>query len=184
MQHRLRNRTDAILTAFQAKQAQDLKRLGNDSIEEAAVENDSELASLSVIAYSLYKILTKDHFLKSRVWPRLSQGIGNSLKKCLEAALKQNEAMYTKNLNNVISEIREIDDELGHFAKNIYEKAKVKQASTAYALGLSLSQAASLTGADRKELQMYIGTTRIHDEQHATKPIHERVERLRELLNT
>ena len=59
------NRTEALVTAFQANNSVDLKRLANDSIREAAVENDKELAELAVIAYTLYKILSKDHLLEA-----------------------------------------------------------------------------------------------------------------------
>ncbi|MEM4327213.1 MAG: hypothetical protein QXZ13_03555, partial [Candidatus Diapherotrites archaeon] len=89
---------------------------------------------------------------------------------------------FKKHLKETIEKIEEIDQNLSHYAKAMYEKAKIKQASTAYALGLSLSQAATLTGANKKELQKYIGITRIHDEEPYKESIAERLSVLRNII--
>ncbi len=66
--------------------------------------------------------------------------------------------------------------------ESIFDKGTVKMASTAYALGVSIGKSAELTGADAKEVQMYIGTTKIHDEQTVKKSISKRLTELEELL--
>jgi len=182
MQLKIPKRLDTLSKAFQARRTQDLKRIGNDNIKEAVLESDSKLAKMAVISYSLYKILSKDHFLRSKRWPKVSESIVNSISKSIQAIEKNNEKAFNKHLDNAIDEIQFIDNELSNYARNIYEKSKIKQASTAYALGMSLSNAAALTGADRKELQLYIGATRIHDEQKVKKGISERLKTLKELL--
>ncbi len=182
MDHRLVKRLEALIGAFEARQAQDLKRLGGGIIEQAVLKNDESLAKVSVIAYALYKILSKDHFVQSGQWPKISQSISQSLLKSVQALEKNDNAGFAKSLDSAIERIQFIDSELSNFAKDIYGKAKIKQASTAYAMGLSLSQAGSLTGADRKELQRYIGSTRIHDEQPAGLGIEQRLRNLKEVL--
>ena len=47
---------------------------------------------------------------------------------------------------------------------------------------MSLAQAAELTGADKKELQSYIGFTKMIDEEEEQKSIIERVDELRNLV--
>ncbi len=182
MDFELSNRLEVLLNAFRGQRLQDLKRLGNDFIEQAAQNNDSPLARLSVIAYSLYKMLSKDHFLRSPQWGTISQKIGTALLDAKTALEKNNRVAFDESLELAIKSISGLDRDLSNFAKNIYEKAKIKQASTAYAMGLSLRQAASLTGADSKELQKYIGSTRIHDEHPAGMGITARMEMLREIL--
>jgi hypothetical protein len=71
---------------------------------------------------------------------------------------------------------------MGNYVSNLYEKARIKMASSAYGLGLSLSQAAMLTGADKKQLLNYIGITKMHDEIKETKGIASRIKSLKKAL--
>lgn len=182
MGSRTASKLEALIGAFEARKVQDLKRLGSDLISEAAVKNEVNLAKISVIAYSLYKILSKDHFLKNRKWPSVSESIDSELLKAVQSAEKGDEKGLNEHLSHAIHKIELIDEELSNFARNIFEKARIKQASSAYASGLSLAQAASLTGADKKELQKYIGATTIHDEQPVFMGIEQRLQALREAL--
>lgn len=182
MDPRLPRRLDALLSAFRAANPGDLKRIGNDAIADAALGSDYGLAAVSVIAYSLYKMLTKEHFTQSPRWQKISDSILSELGKSLGSIEKNDLDAFNRHMGHVIGKIEQVDDELSHYARNIFEKAKIKQASTAYALGLSLSQAAELAHADRNELQRYIGITRIHDEHQAGKGIAQRLRGLKAAL--
>ena len=183
MNEGLLKRLETLADAFREERALDLKRIGSKSIREAAERGDTWMAKLSVISYSLYKMLSKDHFVKSPRWGEISRNIKSEIAKASEALEGNDLEAFNTSIDNAVKSIERTDDELSNFAKNIYGKARIKQASTAYAIGLSLNQAASLTGADRKELQKYIGFTRIHDEQPAHVGIGERMKMLREMLD-
>lgn len=182
MQPRLVQRLDALSKAFSAGNIYDIKRIANDSISDATISSDQDMAKISVISYALYKMLTKEHFIQSPKWNDVLASITESLQRSTQAAMQDKHRSFKRNLKDTIEKIESIDNELSHFARNIYEKAKMKQASTAYALGLSLSQAAELTGAERKELQHYIGETRIHDEEPSTSGIKKRMAALTEAV--
>ena len=182
MDPRLPKRLDAMFRAFRAGNPGDLKRIGYDAIGDAALQNDHDLASLSVIAYSLYKIITRAHFMENPRWQWVSETISSSLERSFGAAERLDHKGFHKNMKSIIGKIQGIDNELSNYARNVYEKAKIKQASTAYAMGLSLKQAAELTQADPKELQKYIGITRIHDEQPGGIGISERLRAFKEAL--
>jgi hypothetical protein len=181
MQPKLAQRLDALSKAFSAGNIYDIKKIANDSINDATISFDHDMAKIAVIAYALYKMLTKEHFVQNPKWKEVAASITISLQKSTQAALQGKHRSFKRNLKDTIQKIENIDDKLSHFAKNIYEKAKMKQASTAYALGLSLSQAAELTGAAKKELQHYIGETRIHDEEPTTTGIKKRIIALKEI---
>ena len=183
MNHRIAKRLEAMISAFDAHNIFDLKRIGNDAISDAVLENSKPMAQVSVISYSLYKMLSKRHFVESPRWKKVSDGIVHSLQNALESVLRGQEWRLTASLEDAISKIDEIDLELSNYARGIHEKAKVKQASTAYAMGMSLNQAAELTSADRNDLQRYIGVTRIHDEQPITHGIAERLNSFKEVLS-
>jgi len=182
MDSRLPKRIESLSKAFQSHKAYDLKKMGRDYIEDAAVDSDKDLAAISVIAYCLYKMTTKNHIMNNPRWKIVSQTITKKLNSAKIAAEKNNQNELHTQLQNTIGEIEFIDNELSNYARNVYEKGKIKQASTAYASGLSLSQAAALTDANKRELQEYIGATRIHDESLDKIEMQERLEKLRRII--
>jgi hypothetical protein len=169
---------------FTEKKILDLRGIGNRLIRESALTNDYGKAELGVIAYALHKIETKSHFVKNPKWGQVKQAITLHLNEAENAAREEDQKKFLSSLKTVIQSIVNIDNELGNFAQNIYDKAKVKQASLAYSYGLSIAQSAALTGADQKELQSYIGFTTMHDEEPDEKNISQRVNELKDLLDT
>ncbi len=85
MNSRLINRLSALATAFSAGNLHDLKRIANDSISEAVMENDDGAAKLSVVAYSLYKLLSKEHITENKRWGTVGKIIKVALGKSMEA---------------------------------------------------------------------------------------------------
>jgi hypothetical protein len=173
---------DEVLRLFEAKKVFDLRGISSRLIREAALSNDYAKAELGVIAYALHKIETKQHFVNSPQWGRLKQTVKEDLTNAAAAIKQNNTKSFLESLKKVIQHITKIDLELGNYAMSVYEKAKVKQASSAYSYGLSIAQAAELTGADKKELQSYIGATTMHDEEPEIKNISIRVKELKGIL--
>ena len=173
---------DEVVKLFRQKRLFDLRGLSSRLIKEAAIENNFAKAELSVIAYSLHKIESKSHFVTAKNWPKVKSTIADNLDAASFAADNHNNRVFLSKIKSVISQIVKIDSEIGNYAQSIYEKAKVKQASSAYAFGLSVAQAAALTGADKKELQNYIGFTKMIDEEAESKTIITRVNELKVLL--
>lgn len=180
--YKIEKKLATILEAFRALKSHDLKILANDIIEEAALKDNRELAKIAVISYALYKILSKNHFIRNKRWKGTARQIEKEFENAIRAASIGDTEITLSALGRIGEIIEFIDRELSNFAGNIYGKAKMKQASTAYATGLSLSRAAELTGADRKELQMYIGSTRIHDENPGRTGISKRLKMFKEML--
>jgi hypothetical protein len=173
---------DETMRLFNEKRILELRGISNRLVREAALSNDYAKAELGTIAYALHKIETKSHFVRSPQWGRVKQEIYVQLSQAANSAKANKAEDLMQALKLVIKNITQIDNELGNYAQNIYEKAKVKQASQAYSYGVSISQAAALTGADSKELQSYIGFTTMHDEEPETKNIKQRVEELKRIL--
>jgi hypothetical protein len=160
-----------VIKLFKQKRIIELRGLSNRLVREASIENNFLKAELGVIAYSLHKMESKNHFVSSPKWPQLNKSIVSNLETVLVASQKNDKKLFVTRTKKIIKIIENIDSDLGNYAQNIYDKAKVKQASLAYSYGLSISQAAELTGADKKELQSYIGFTTMHDEEKEIKSI-------------
>lgn len=171
-----------VLKLFEENKVFDLRGLSSRVVREAALNNDYAKAELGVIAYALHKIESKQHFVKSPQWGKLKQSVKINLRNAQIAIQQKNTKNFLESLKKVIQNITKIDSQLGNYAIGIYDKAKIKEASLAYSYGLSIAQAAELTGADKKELQEYIGATTMHDEELEAKTMLQRVNELKEML--
>jgi len=171
-----------LLDAIQAFARQNtfaLRELGNRAIENAALSGDKQLAEFALIAYCLHKLYSKQHIARHEKWQSLRRAILSSMDKAVNALESGNDTEFEGNMHQIISSIETIDEQIGYYTQGLYEKAKVKYASTAYALGVGLSQAAELTGADKKSLLGYIGATRVYDNEAVTAGIGERIDMLK-----
>jgi len=141
----------------ESENAVDLRVVSNDMIDEAAVTQDKTFVTLSLIAYALSKIMSKPHLLKSDRWDGFKKHVIEHLSDGPKPVL----------LDEVVQDVREFDEEEGNYVTDIIDKARMKQASRVYALGLSLSQACELTGADMSLVSSYVGTTKIHERPYS-----------------
>lgn len=159
-----------------------LRKHANDLIRIAAMENNKGLAQISVVSYTLHKLLTKEHIVRHEKW----RGNRQSLINAISAALKALEADDLKKFDSSLSafsrHLKRIDSFFSRFVQGLMEKARVKYASDAYFYGLSMSSAAALTGADKKKLQQFIGATKLHEKEKPTKGITERLAELKAVL--
>ncbi len=159
-----------------------LRDLSKDIMRKAAASYDKNLALLAVISYVLSKFLSKTHFRKSPKWPRYKRALINLLEEAEKRAREGDRRGLQETLNRISVEITKIDAAAGNYVMNIMEKGRVKMASEAYALGLSVRRAAELTDAPLNELYDYIGKTRIHDEERETIGIKRRLKVLEAAL--
>ncbi len=174
----------AIRDAFEQGNIVELRVQSSKAINEASFNSDKLLAEISLIAYSLHKMSVKTHITKHKRWGKVKDAILRSLDSAIEALEQKNAERFEEELAELSAHVIETDKELGNYVANIYETARVKMASSAYALGLSLSQAAALTGADKKQLLNYIGITKMHDEVGEAKGIAARLKQLKKVLET
>jgi len=165
-----------IRKAFEVEDFTYLRNIAAELAKRAAVDQDRMCAQLSVIAYSLSKILTKPHFQKSTNWKMYKMAI-------LSALIDAENGAKKNVVERVEQTIRKIDAEDGHFVKNIVDKARSKMSAIAYSVGVSTSLAAELFGADMHDLFDYVGKMKVHDEGRTKIGIKERISVLRRLVD-
>ncbi len=176
------DRVRSIKNAFQSENAHSLRGISNQAIREAALQNDSLRAEIAIIAYALHKLLSKEHVRSDKKWQKIQKNVLQKLEEGIKNLGNKKILEFEKTISGIASQIREADESLGNYAQNLMEKSRVKQASSLYALGLSLGQATALTNADKKALFNYIGYTKMHDENPTRKTISERVKELEKVL--
>ncbi len=155
------NNITKLLKALKKRDSMELKRLSNMFIERAAVEENKSLVDLSLIAYALYKMLSKLHLRDRPEWAAFLLDVEKDLAEAEGLGDKANlESILEK---DIIRDIHEMNESFGNYMNDVLDQARTKQASRIYARGLSLSKALELTHADRYQVLQYIGDTRIHD---------------------
>lgn len=179
---KLSKRMSAVAKAFSANKTFDLRKMSNDAAEDAALEFNRDLAEISVAAYALHKLLGKEHVRKNPKWAKAKGAMEKSLVLASETLAAGREQEFRKHLKTVGARVTALDTHLGNYVQKTFGKARVKQASRAYALGLSLSSAGELMGADPGRLQGYVGFTKIHEEPMARKSVKARLKLLKEAL--
>lgn len=156
---------EKVKVAFKQENPDHLKELSNTIMTEAAMRFDKFLAQLSLISYCLYKILSSLHYKNSEYYEEMHEIVLNDIDQAIALVEGKKLEEARKVLDHIVEHITSIDKKLTHYVVDLYDKAKVKQGSRAYLLGLSISAAIELTGADRRKLQEYIGITNISDEE-------------------
>lgn len=155
------NQVERLLRAIEDRDYVGLKRLSNEFIERAAMEEDENLVDLSLIAYALYKMLSKIHLREQPEWAEFLRDVELHLE---EAAKDPSKASVRAILEqDILKDISELNQTFGNYVSDVVDMARIKQASRIYALGNSLAKALALTHADRYQVLQYIGDTRIHD---------------------
>lgn len=175
---------ESVVRAFTSKKGFQLRRISNEFAEEAALSRDMGLAEISIIAYSLHKLLSKHHIVENPKWETARNSIIKTLNLAVEALKTGNNASFRKKLMRAGDEVTKLDRSLGRYMQRTIEKARMRQASRAYAAGISMMSAAELMDTDAKQLQNYIGNTRIHDEVVAKKGIRKRLNDLEKALES
>lgn len=183
MNEELINRMKLIRDSFSRNDLVTLRNTSNEAIEKAALDSDKRLAHISLIAYALHKLISKPHFIKSRKWSEARKKIISSLNQSIDFLERNKFSEFEKELEKLSLRVKSVDSSLGNFMQNVYDKARVKQASRAYALGMSLSQAASLTNSSARDLLSYVGSTKIHEKEKPFISIKERKRFLKELFD-
>ena len=178
--HKALAKSTGMLSAFFSQQKfMKLKGLTSKLIQEAAAENSKTKADLAIVSYCLYKLLSKEYIIESKKWPPIKNHILESLQKAQFLVFEEKIREFESEIIGIIEHISDTDKEFGRYARTTLDKARAKLASSAYALGLSLSQSAYLTGASKEDLLEFIAGTKMHEEEGIKYGIEERLRRIK-----
>jgi len=144
-------------------------------LEQAIISHDKDFAELSIIAYSLRKLLSKKHIYLNSRWSGMQSKIIDDLRFCISQIEKNDIGRYNEKIKSVQDKIEKTDEVLGYYVTNILQNARVKLASNVYAYGQSAEQSADLLSADKEQLMSFVGVTKLADEDKKYKSIKDRV---------
>lgn len=166
--------------AFRKKDINVLRAVSDALTKEAILTEDKEMMDLSIVAYSLAKILEKPHYSEYTKWVEFLRNVSSHLYDGAVALEKGQKAELGRMLNLIITEIAAVDEEMKRFTQKLIEKARIKKAAQIYGYGFSLGRAAELAGIEKGKVLGYVGKTMAHEfETFRTMSIAERLEHAR-----
>ena len=157
--HRMIN----ILEKDTAQDFEELKKLSDELIEDVALYKDLDVISITVLIYSIYKIVNS---LPTEEKGRIVKGL-TAARKHLE---QQNMGVYNKDVKSLYSLIKGSNSKIKEHLHDVMHAARIKKSAILLGKGLSVGQAAGLMGLSNWDLQEYAGKTNFfeaHQEKYS-----------------
>lgn len=157
-----------VLPALEKTEANELKRLSNETIHNAGIFQDTDSTSISVIIFSLSRILNRSRLTT----PQLKKFKENTSKNLFLARSQLEKNFideYKKTIKKIFEEISTFEKKFGMYLTEALEHAKIKKGERIYEHGFSVGTAADLLGITKWELMGYLGETKLSDIDPSTK---------------
>ncbi|MBI4983318.1 hypothetical protein HZC32_01625 [Candidatus Woesearchaeota archaeon] len=157
------SRVIAILETKDNQDPEELKKLSDHAIEDIAAHKDLDLVSISVLIYSIYKILLQ---LSPEDYADLLTELKNA-----EKQLEQNNlGRYNFSIKKLYEIVKKSDSQIKVHLQDVMQAARIKKSATLLHKGLSIGQAAGLMGLSNWDLQQYVGKTVYTEPSKETYP--------------
>ena len=142
----------SILERKEKNDVDQLRVLSDHGIEDVAVHKNLDLISITVLIYSLYKIVNSIPEKDNQAIIRELQNAKNSLEK-------NQLGKYNSSIKKLFQLVRKGDAKVKVHLQDVMEAAKIKKSAALFEKGLSIGQAAGLMGLSNWDLQAYAGKT-------------------------
>lgn len=173
----------AMKKAVKERDAEALRRISTAAIETSAVKDGENFFLLALIAYMLSKMMIKAHYWDVKEKNRFLNGEALNIERCALNIEKGNEKGYRQCAQRILRELKELEHIDPRYVHDLETKARTKLAARLYAQGFSLSRAAELTGAHKRDLLAYAGRTLMADRTRKTKSMAERLKHVRKIFS-
>lgn len=141
-----------VLEKKELKDTEELKELSEQAIEKVAAYKDLDLISITVLIYSLYKVvavMTQDDY----------QGGLKHLAAAKDNLQQNNFGRYNTQIRSLYNLVRKSNAKVKEHLQDVMNAAKIKKGTSLFEHGLSIGQAAGLMGLSNWDLQSYLGKT-------------------------
>jgi len=131
-----------------------LRDYSSNLMEEVSLNKNQDSISLSVLSYSLYKILSKNSSIDTK--PLLSL-----IDEVLED--KDSKVRFRASLKKLFDQIKKYDVNLDANVLHIIKQAYINKGIKLYENGLSIGKASEIMGISKWEIMEYLGSSNIVD---------------------
>lgn len=168
---------NGIKNAFRDYDIKLLREISNKCEKDILIE-EKLFFTLSLLSYTLAKILTKSRFRNATLYNKININLSNAV----EFAKKRDEIAVINSAWNILKIITNFDEKDKRYIIGLIEKGRTKIAASLYAQGLSLSRVISITNAQKQEVLNYSGKTVMSDRMGRTITAKERLDMAKKLL--
>lgn len=141
-----------ILQIREEKDVEELQRLSDHAIDDIAVQKDLELVSISVLFYSVYKIISK--FSEDDY-----QEVLDKLQSAERYLQRDDLGKYNQSIKALFEIVRKCNVKVREHLQDVMQAARIKKGTALLQRGLSIGQAAGIMGLSNWDLQHYAGKT-------------------------
>ena len=158
-----------ILKKTDVGDSEELKQLSNHSIEDVAVHKDLDLISVTVLIYSMYKVLNSmnDEDKKDLV---------TELENARKNLQQRNLGRYNRNIKLLFDLVRKSNAAVKVHLQDVMNAARIKKGAVLLRKGLSIGQAAGLMGLSNCDLQEYASKRVIAEPFKVSAPAKKRLQ--------
>ncbi len=138
-----------------------LKIISNQTLHNASIFQDPDSISISIIIFSLSKILNRPRLENNPAIIKFKEEIGTELFIAKNALEKDNEKEYKETMKRIFQHISRFEKKFGMYITQVLEHAKIKKGGRIYEHGFSAGRAAQILGISSWELMSYLGETKL-----------------------
>ena len=144
-------------------QYSNLSALSNQTINAASFSQDPDNILVSVIIYSLSKILVDPKCCRLPVWDKVINKILLYLDHSIQDIEKNKLDDFRRDFEKIRKELEKLSKDVKEYVKSVFKKASLNKASRIYEHGVSMEQTAKLLGVSMFELANYAGGKYVSD---------------------
>lgn len=160
-----------------------MRKINDRCIEETAIKFEQPTYLFALISYVLSKIISKPRYFRQKKAKDSLSALTLSLRLCESQAKSADYRGLISTQNKILTSIERMDEKDRRFVKSILTKGRLKIASTLYAQGISLGNAAEMTGTDKREVLLYAGQTMMFDRLREKRTMEQRMKEIREIFS-
>ncbi len=164
-----------FLKAWPQRNIEELKTLSDHAIEDVALYKNLDVISITVLIYSLYKVLPS---LEARDILDLYA----ELDKTRNALTRRDFPKYNIGLKRAFGVIKNYNSQVRVHLQDVMQAARIKKGTALLEHGLSIGQAAGLMGLSNWDLQDYASKT-VALGIHTTIPVQKRLKGAFKIFN-
>ena len=157
---------DVLRTSLKAIKENNLSLLREQSfrtVHNSSIYQDEYSISISVLIYSVFKVLEKNKFKQHKKWDDFKKILMFEIKQAINYLSKDEMKKYGDSLKKIISNLTKLDKSVGMYLDDVMKATKIKKASNIHSHGLSAGRAADLLGVSKWDLLPYFGQTKTYD---------------------
>ncbi|MEM0438377.1 MAG: hypothetical protein QXU54_03710 [Candidatus Micrarchaeia archaeon] len=179
---KLKENLSKMYRFLKSRNIRGLRELSNTFTQDLLIYQDQLYLTLALSSIVLAKMIEKPRFWKYEEWKDIVFSIEESVGSCVAMCDAQDKQGIQGVFKDVLDQLVHVEKKDLRHVNTIVEQGRVKIGALLYAQGLSLGNAAALSGASKESIQQYSGGTLISDRFGKTYSIAERIRNVRGLF--